>query len=374
MAVPYTVGTGVPGPGQFSGGIVDWSQTSTVPENKTYETFGCKVVNGGDMPTPDWMTATVYFERKVFGNGEWTFPDGVKVKYWGFEDTLKAPGAQPYPSPIMRLRTGEIAHVRMETRKGPHTIHHHGMNPTTMNDGVGHVSFETSESYTYQFKPKYAGTYFYHCHVNTVLHFEMGLFGLMVIDPQEGWGVPYDGATKHRYDVEAFWVADDIDPRWHNELSANAGLCGDDVGLNIFRPRYFMISGVHNSQTATHPNVAVRAVKGQKILIRLLNASYSVLGVKINNIPCELISVDGHTLVSPDRPWAGAQVFPASTEFYVNTAVRHDLWIDTTNLSVGSYKVEFTYYDWITRQVHNASSSVYRGRAETFITVTSPSI
>ena len=113
----------------------------------------------------------------------------------------------------------------MNSSKGPHTIHHHGINPTTFNDGVGHVSFEATE-YTYQWQPHNPGTNFYHCHVNTVLHFEMGMFGLLIVDPPEGPGFLANG---ERYQVERSWVADDIDPRWHDEIRGRgheAGLAG----------------------------------------------------------------------------------------------------------------------------------------------------
>ena len=68
----------------------------------------------------------------------------------------------------------------------PHTIHWHGIEPTPMNDGVGHCSMELGQ-YTYQWQPNFIGTYFYHCHRNTMQHFEFGLAGLMLFDPPDAW-------------------------------------------------------------------------------------------------------------------------------------------------------------------------------------------
>jgi hypothetical protein len=365
----YTAGTGVPGPGVNNSGIVDWSKTGGQLEN--FDSFGCKVPNLDPISTPDWDTAKVYFERRVFTDGLWKFADGKTVKHWGFEDRIKAKDQKPYPSPLIRLRQGELAHVKLETRTGAHTIHHHGIEPTTMNDGVGHVSFETSGSYVYQWRPAHAGTWFYHCHVNTVLHFEMGLYGPLIVDPPEGFGYAYKGAGRHKYDVEALWVVDDVDPRWH-DLQHAAGLCGEDVGLNIFKPKYFFVSGAQKAGAATpitDKRVAITATKNQRILIRMICASYSVVGVKINGIASELIAVDGHAIASPDRPWSSAKPMPSGTELVMPSASRHDLWIDTTDVAIGTYTVEFKWYDWTTKQVHNAGQGLYEGSALTTITI-----
>lgn len=372
MAI-YTKGTGVPGNGPYAGGAFDLNQTSFNGVN--FDTFGCKVIDSTPV-TPDYMTAAnaVYFARKVFTGGERVFPDGVKVAYWGFEDTIKAPGATPLPSPIIRLQEGQLAHVLLETRKGPHTIHHHGIEPSTMNDGVGHVSFEVDTRFVYQWRPKHPGTWFYHCHRNTVLHFNMGLYGLLVVDPLEGWGYPFSGpeGAKYKYDVEAMWVTEAWDPRWHNVLSSDhaAGLCGEDVGLNIYKPRYFLVSGADKSKTATDSRVAIRARTGQKVLIRLLNAAYCVMGVKVAGIPAKCISIDGHALAGSDRPWSKPYDFAAGEEIRVTTAMRHDLWLDTTGIAPGTYPVTFTYYDWIKKTPFNPGQGQYEGKASSFITIT----
>ncbi len=189
-------------------------QGTGIVEEITYATFGCNVFKESPA-TPDKVTPHVTFKRRGAETLDLKAPDGSKLKVWGFVDSaLPLDQQRPsYPSPIMRVRQGQIVHTTLTTAKGPHTIHHHGIEPTTANDGVGHVSFEVNDSYTYQWQPKHAGTFFYHCHRNTVLHFELGMFGLLIVDPPEGPGRLYQNGPA--YDVERAWVLDDMDPRWH---------------------------------------------------------------------------------------------------------------------------------------------------------------
>jgi len=353
--------TGVAGPGEFAGGVVEFDKTA-IAGQETFLNFGCEVAKRNPA-TPDWKRANVYFERKVFGE-KLRMPDGVEVDYWGFEDPLRGNGARPFPSPVIRVQEGDLVHVKLQTSKGPHTIHHHGIEPTTMNDGVGHVSMEVSGSYIYQWQPQHAGTWIYHCHVNTVLHFEMGLYGALIVDPAP------DAAGKIRafkngpeYQVEKLWVFDDIDPRWH-DLEHDAGLCGGDVGLNIFRPRYFFVSGIVNTRATTHSTVAVTAKRTDQVLIRMINAAYSVMRIQFD-MDVEVISVDGHSL---NKPWAKPYTIPRGEWFEMATATRYDIIIKPPYMA-RTGKARFQFTDWITKRVHGATSTnrLYVGYAETNI-------
>lgn len=157
---------------------------------QTFDTFGCKVFKE-NADTPDRLRPDIVVRRKFFGSGEVVMPDGARVRVWGFDD----PGSllrNQYPSPPIRVRQGQIVHTEFSAGKGSHTIHHHGIEPSTFNDGVGHVSFEVTGNYTYQWYAGLAGTHFYHCHKNTVLHFKMGMYGLLIIDPPNGPGRAFE--------------------------------------------------------------------------------------------------------------------------------------------------------------------------------------
>ena len=232
-----------------------------------FATFGCDVF-AEDPPTPDRLTPDVFYHFETHSDAKIRAPDGREVRFWGFFDRVSTDPARrrkTYPSPMIRVRQGQIVHVKLDTEHGPHTIHFHAIEPTTMNDGVGHVSFEINDTYTYQWQANEIGTFFYHCHRNTVLHFEMGMIGPLIVDPLEGPGVLYSGGPT--YQVERVWLVDDVDPRWHSQLGGDhdQGLCGDDVGFNRFEPKYFMVNGVFSNKTMTDPKVMAQATLGQKI-------------------------------------------------------------------------------------------------------------
>lgn len=333
--------------------VFDWTKTGVQGE-VTYSTFGCNVFQEANFPTPDRVTPDVMVERKVDGNIGILAPDGKTIRCWGFGDPLAAtPALQQatYPSPMMRFRVGQVVHSTLDPAKNAHTLHHHGIEPTTVNDGVGHVSFEVNARYTYQFKAHRAGTFFYHCHRNTPLHFEMGMFGMLIVDPPEGPGTLFSGGPK--YDVEKIWCIDDMDPRWHLIDQHDAGMCGEDVGLNRFDPKYFLLSGVFNNRTLTDPRAVINAKLGQTILIRLVNASYSVLETTIG-LPGVCHAMDGCSLGTD--PWASALPLPANRPFILSTAQRRDIIIKPT--ARGTFPVRFRFLNWITGQVQDAGRGI----------------
>ncbi len=331
-----------------------WAEGTSLHQLSTFETFGCDVAKASP-PTPDRVTPDVSLVRKVHTGARVKMPDGVEVRFWGFEDPASGV-SKPFPSPLIRVRKGQVVHTRLEASKKVHTIHHHGIEPLPFNDGVGHTSFETSGSYTYQWRPADAGTYFYHCHVNTVLHVEMGMYGLLIVDPPSGPGTLYEGGPA--YDVEAFIVADDVDPRWHivGQDDHHAGVCGGDPELDRFEPQYFLINGVPNPRTLTDPRCLIGARPGQRILIRLLNASYSDVRFRVMGLDATVHMQDARPL---DGRYARPIPVPAGTALASGSAQRHDLIVVAG--APGTHVVRLEFRHWIT--------GVVQGVAETRIVV-----
>ncbi len=96
------------------------------------------------------------------------------------------------PSPVIRVEQGDVVWIQLEnTHYFPHTIHLHGVDHPFVdssgegNDGVPQTSdtfVMPGESRTYEIKPRHAGTFVYHCHVQTHVHLAMGLVGMFVVE------------------------------------------------------------------------------------------------------------------------------------------------------------------------------------------------
>ena len=346
------------------------------------------VIAGVDpMPTPDAVAPSpgATFERRGIHDATLNVPDAVAVDMWSFQARINRGqnvDIGTWPASTIRVKEGEIVHTLMGSRNGPHTIHHHGIEPTPANDGVGHLTFEVDGgTYTYQWQAAEAGTYFYHCHRNTVLHFEMGMYGMLIIDPNVP-GAPFvDGGsgvilvrdTPTAYDREAIWVADDIDARWRALDVADGiqavdtdGRSGfvlwedqDNPRLNDFNPTYFVVSGqAAPAQAGTRvnevpdliPAAGATLTLGQKLLVRTLNASYCTTVWKFPTSLQGLVTAqDARTL---GRSGFGAYSEPFTLasighQFTFTTAQRYDILIDTTGIAPGQHLVEIEFRHWI---------------------------
>ncbi len=285
--------------------------------------------------TPGLVRPDVSFVRKVF-NDKLTFSDGNDVEYWAFKDP---DDDKPFPSTPLRLRQGQVVHTTLESAINVHTIHHHGIEPSTFNDGVPDTSFTVNGHHTYQWRASRAGTFFYHCHRNAPLHVQMGMFGFVVIDPPTGPGQLYVGGP--RYEVEALWATYDVDPFWrtYNHASGEKNAIADHTRLNRFRPRYFTINGVDSPASLDSTKTTVRARVGQPVLLRHLTGAYYPNRVLF---PAALNPVvhmsDGEPLPTPTR-------LPGNV-LHATTAERYDLIL--TPSRAGTHTVTYEFRHWLT--------------------------
>lgn len=353
-------------PPEFSGGPLD-----PVTPNRQ---FHLALMKSFALPLPDSVAATVGTNQLPM----WIIENkDVEIK-------------RAFPSPLLRMVQGEIIHAHVESAGDTHTIHWHGIEPTPMNDGVGKHSFEIHGFYVYQFQANEAGTYFYHCHRNTTLHFEMGLYGGLIIDPpappDSGLAAPYvtggpgfvsgrlnpqESGNVLRYDSEKIWVADELDSRWHfpePDHKHNMQKCdatapsapgtfykanSTTFDLNNFRPNIFVVSGVVMDAAAgppymgviNDPAIRIDARVGEQVLLRYVNASYMIQEL-ILPVDATVIAWDGRALgVGASQRFSYPYVVPAGTPIRTTSARRCNVMLNTGAPVAGMAQI--CYYDWL---------------------------
>lgn len=290
-------------------------------------------------PVPAFVAATVPGASMLFENTvrvdlmhtrDFTMWDGKKLDFF-LIGNLDIPATKmgTFPAPTIRIPRGVVFHALVTGHmQAPHTIHWHGIEPTAMNDGVGHSSMELG-LYTYQWQPNFIGSYFYHCHRNTFQHFEYGLYGFMIIEPPDAFdgsnaggyprrtaanleefpefpnfiGGKIDGDGPHAmtvsYDVEALWILDDVDSvsrkqahNAHQTIAKHGDIPGindqfrhNDLGEDQFfsfhdyNPDYFMVTGEF---FPTKPGTKTSFIRSGVTIPRELNSGVAGMQVSIS--------------------------------------------------------------------------------------------
>ncbi len=111
---------------------------------------------------------------------------GVSYEAWTYNGRV--------PGPTLRCHQGERLRIRFTNGSvHPHTIHFHGIHPSTMDgmpgigEGLGGGQIEFGESFSYEFDAEPFGLHLYHCHVSPLAsHISRGLYGAFIVDPKGG--------------------------------------------------------------------------------------------------------------------------------------------------------------------------------------------
>jgi FtsP/CotA-like multicopper oxidase with cupredoxin domain len=242
-------------------------------------------------------------------NGAAVMADATSIRSWyfgnGFNDD------RTVPSPVIEAIEGETVRVTLDSML-PHTIHFHGLDVDQANDGVpstsGYVSqrpamggfgrvdgdTQLGTPFEYTFVAPHAGTYMYHCHVDTVVHLEMGMIGTVIVRPPGGSATEaWSGGPT--YDKEFVWHLHTFDSSWHVSGQIISG--PDNVR---HRPDFFLINGRDGFNTLDDPTTAIRGIPdGGRVLIRATNIGYQPAEVRLGGLMFDVIASDGRPLVSP---------------------------------------------------------------------------
>lgn len=344
--------------------------------------FSSDQIHEGEPVTEFLQIADQSFDLDFF-NDTMTFDDGAKHKIWAFKTPTSG---KVFPSPLLRINEGKMFQATVHPSKKVHTIHWHGLEPDPRNDGVGHTSFEVTGSYTYQWAPEAgvpgnanagaAGTYFYHCHVNTPLHVQMGMFGPLVVDPVVHPDFPVTPGARRafvdgpEYDIETetLLASYAVDARWHT-LDHAAGLSGEDVGLDRFEPtNFYLLGGEVSRGSQSEGPWQLRAIRAnasgssrKPTMLRLINANFfpvDMLFTDATRAPvrmAELVSHDGRSYRDTSDPLGASPPVgnignPLMTSFIsFGAAERFDVLLRPP--APGRYQLTVTLRHWITSAV-----------------------
>jgi FtsP/CotA-like multicopper oxidase with cupredoxin domain len=209
--------------------------------------------------------------------GTYTLFDNKTINVFGFTRSLSANVNLPGPSIFVNQGDSAIIELWNVSQGAPHTIHLHGLDVDQQNDGVAHLSFEVPHmGYgTYRFKATHPGTYLYHCHVESPVHVQAGMYGLVIVRPPGGIKKTWLGG--YSFHSEKTWLSTEIDTVWHQDSILNQphipGNMLHPIKIPKYRPSYFLINGKGGEQLKDS-TIALYAKKNEIIYLRLANIGF----------------------------------------------------------------------------------------------------
>ena len=224
--------------------------------------------------------------------------DSTTVKFYGFGDGFLI--APEFPGPTIVVNEGDSVylHIRNQSQGAPHTVHLHGLDVDQYNDGVPQTSWviHHQETKTYAFLAKNAGTYLYHCHVASILHVQMGMYGNVIVQAANGAQTAWTGGPA--YDRSYNWLMSEFDRSWHDTIPVHN--TGDSVhavfAVPPYQPDYFFVNG-KSKQDLEDTTIAINGRANEDILLRLSNVGFLYNQVIFpSGVTASVISSDGRPL------------------------------------------------------------------------------
>ncbi|MCP5021447.1 MAG: multicopper oxidase domain-containing protein, partial [bacterium] len=222
---------------------------------------------------------------------------GQNLSVWYYTDSLMGAGSgfqgdRDLPSAHIEVIEGQTVTINFINASWmPHTIHLHGLDVDQANDGVGVTSsvINPGGSFLYTFQAPHAGTYHYHCHEDTVLHYARGMYGTIIVRPPSG-SVSEAWAGGPTFDEEVLWQLSTMDPAWDSFQHSAPN------GTARFKPEVFLINGKETADAMTDVYSRVVVAAGGKAYLRVLNAAYQWARVSLGGLPFDVVASDGRPL------------------------------------------------------------------------------
>jgi len=248
------------------------------------------------------------------------------------------------PGPLIEVGVGDTLNLTLDMMMAPqesapyngHTIHLHGADLPTPQDGVPETNGNQVNGQVYTWTPTDVmnGSFVYHCHVHTVKHLDMGMYGPLLVKPKDVNGnilKQLTANTASAYDAEQIYLFSSVDPAYHTAT-------GDSAVFADYNPTYFLINGNEGSSPAT-PAVSLSSTVNQRIALHLMgvqsvNGTFRIKDTSGNDIPFTVFIQDG-------RAWPAAEIH---TTLDISPGERFDVIVNTPQTS-GVWYPQFVFKD-----------------------------
>lgn len=310
--------------------------------------------------------------------GSMVLHDNTSVIIYGFAATAFTPFT--IPSRTLFANEGDSVIVEaLNLSREPHTVHLHGLDVNTRNDGDPMTSFfiDHQETRTYSFRALHAGTYIYHCHFQDVMHLQMGMYGLLIIKAANGENKAWTNGPS--FTKEYAYLTSELDKFWHDTYE---GGHTNYTKHPKYNPTYFLING-KSKQQLEDSSTSISGAVGDKIYLRLAN-----IGFYYNKfiIPSEfeatVIDSDGRPLPMPLRKDT-IEVMPGERYgVMITPAMASSGVIPVEYINMNTYKIEgkesipFSISDPLSvknRNQEDAFFSIYPNPSQDYIKLTATS-
>jgi plastocyanin len=242
---------------------------------------------------------------------DWEIMPGTTARVWAYNGQM--------PGPEIRVREGDLVRITLRNQLPVGTtIHWHGVNlPPEMDGPVGlnQAAVEPGEEFVYEFVATPAGTRWYHSHADPTAQIALGLYGSLIVEPQE---------PKRTYDRDYTYILNE----WDLELTPDVAmgkaprgvrdqiLRGGELGTDLF----LMNGHAHESIPP------IRLAEGERVLVRLINAGNLPHAIHTHGHSFKIVATDGNDV--PD----GMALLKDTV--LIGPGERYDLELDGNNPGV----------------------------------------
>jgi FtsP/CotA-like multicopper oxidase with cupredoxin domain len=219
------------------------------------------------------------------------------------------------PGPRIQVTEGDLVRFNV-TNDLPEstTIHWHGLVVPNSMDGPAEITqepIEPGDSFTYEFRVRQAGTYFYHSHDKPDRQQALGLYGALIVNPAD----PSADAA-YDYDREAVIQL--------QEWTEKEGYTFPSMIMEGALPNFFTING--KAYPETEP-IEMRV--GEKLRVRFIGSQNNfVHPMHIHGGPFRIVETDGYPVPRAGQ-WTKDTVNVGPGERYdvIWTARRPGRWL-----------------------------------------------